>query len=348
MDKKEKIFYIDFIRVLSMFMIVTYHFYAHFAENNIVGTNTIFSNGKWGIIGVALFFMISGASLMYNYKEKLELKQYIKKRFVGIYPMFWIAYGALFIYLFYMNKGNVWGLPPQNMLASLFAMDGYLSPYIKTFYLIGEWFLGCIVLIYLVFPLLRKIVNKYPKTTFVIATILNLAVLLFYKNGTMPINKNFIVSIYSFLLGMYIINVKQFKIWQAGIGLIIAIIGYLLPAKDMNMLVLFTNISAYGLFITIAYVGQKIKNIIIQKIFTTIGKYSYAIFLVHHYLIQKVESNFQGQVYGIAGTVLLYITIWLEIIIFAKLLYMINKSLINFFKKDKEILSIRESKLEKE
>ena len=66
MEKKKKIFYLDFIRVISMIMIVTYHFYAHFAENNITGFK-MFSNGKWGMIGVTLFFMISGASLMYNY-----------------------------------------------------------------------------------------------------------------------------------------------------------------------------------------------------------------------------------------------------------------------------------------
>ena len=90
---------------------------------------------------------------MYNYQDKLEIKNYIKKRFLGIYPMFWIAYTLIFIYLFYQTKSNVWGLPAYKMIITLFAMDGYLSPYISTFYLIGEWFLGCIVLIYTVFPL---------------------------------------------------------------------------------------------------------------------------------------------------------------------------------------------------
>ena len=212
MEKKKKIFYLDFIRVLSMFMIVTYHFYAHFPENNINGFNTIFSNGKWGLIGVALFFMISGASLMYNYQDKLDIKQYAQKRFLGIYPMFWIAYILVFIYLFYQTKANIWGLPAYNMIPTLFAMDGYLRPYIDTFYLIGEWFLGCIVLIYAVFPILRQCVKKYPKITFVITTILNLIVLFFIKNAKMPINQNFIVSLYSFLLGMYVIKIKEFKL----------------------------------------------------------------------------------------------------------------------------------------
>ena len=45
MEKKKKIFYLDFIRVISMFLIVTYHFYAHFAGNNITGIK-IFSNDR--------------------------------------------------------------------------------------------------------------------------------------------------------------------------------------------------------------------------------------------------------------------------------------------------------------
>ena len=121
---------------------------------------------------------------------------------------FWIAYAFIFIYLFYQTKSNVWGLPAYKMIVTLFAMDGYLRPYISTFYIIGEWFLGCIVLIYAIFPILRKCVNKYPKITLGIATVLNLLVLFFMKNAKMPINQNFIVSLYSFLLGMYVIKIK--------------------------------------------------------------------------------------------------------------------------------------------
>lgn len=336
MEKKKKIFYIDFIRVISMLMIVTYHFFAHFPENNIVGANIIFSNGKWGLIGVALFFMISGASLMYNYKEKLEIKSYAKKRFIGIYPMFWIAYISIFIYIFYCSKQSAFVGSPLKLIISLFAMDGYLSSILPTFYLIGEWFLGCIVLIYVLFPILRIIVNKYPKPTIIIATIINLLVLLFYKNGIIPINQNLIVSVYSFILGMYLINVKEFQLWQAGIGLVLAITGYMLPASNMNIQVLFANFAAYSLFIVLAYIGQKISNLTIQKIFSIIGKYSYAVFLVHHYIIMKIENTFQNQTYGIFGTMLLYFTVWFVIIIFAKILYMANKGVLNVFKNEEK------------
>jgi len=58
--------------------------------------------GDWG---VSLFFIISGAALMYVYQEKLEYKRFYKKRFESLYPMFWMAYIIAFIGLFYLNKG---------------------------------------------------------------------------------------------------------------------------------------------------------------------------------------------------------------------------------------------------
>lgn len=316
-----------------MILIVTYHFYCHFAENNIIGTDTIFSSGKWGMIGVALFFMISGGALMYNYQENLDIKKYAVKRFVGIYPMFWITYVALYLFMFYEIKGNITGLSPFRLIFSFFAMDGYLSCYTPTIYLIGEWFLGCIVLIYVLFPLLRTLVNTYPRITLWGATILNFAVLTFYKNGIMEINKNLIVASYSFLLGMYVIRIKQFKGWHAVIGAIIAVICYMLPAVHYNQQTMFANIAAYALFVPLAYLGQRLTNEIVQKIFNIIAKYSYAIFLVHHYLIMKTLSTFQNQTYGIVGTGLLYLTCWAQIIILAKLLYMVNGGIIRVFKK---------------
>lgn len=344
MERKKKIFYLDFIRVISMLMIVTYHFYVHFAENNITGIK-IFSNDKWGMIGVTLFFMISGASLMYNYGEKIDIKKYAKNRFLGIYPMFWIAYILVFIYIFYGCKRLIWNLPIYKLGISLLAMDGYLSPYTKTFYLIGEWFLGCIVLIYIIFPILRKLMNKYPKTFFIVSTSINFITLIWYRNGIMPINKNLIVCAYSFILGMYIIKyIRNIKLWHMIISSIIAIIAYCIHVNDINIKVLIANFIGYTLFIVLGYIGQKVKNITIQQIFSTISKYSYAVFLVHHYIIMKVENTFQNTHLRLSETIFLYITCWIVISICAKILYIINKNILNFFKKEKKVELLENAK----
>lgn len=219
MEKNKKVFYFDFIRVVSTVIIVTYHFFAHFDENGIKGMRFL-SDGKWGMIGVTLFFMLSGASLMYNYGETLDIKKYALKRFLGIYPMFWIAYIGVFTYIFYGCKRIIWDIPKYKILFSLFAMDGYLSPYTQTFYLIGEWFLGCIVFIYILFPFLRKALEKQPVITSVVFTVLNFSAVIFLKNTKMPINKNLIVCSYSFFLGMCVVKyIKKIKWYYAAAAL---------------------------------------------------------------------------------------------------------------------------------
>ena len=100
---------------------------------------------------------------MHSNKEKIELKKYYEKRFLRIYPMFWIAYTTLFLYNFYCNK-HIPYLNNFKLIISYLGMDGYLSYLIPNFYIIGEWFLGAIILIYILFPVLRYLSNRYPRT----------------------------------------------------------------------------------------------------------------------------------------------------------------------------------------
>ena len=157
----------------------------------------------------------------------------------------------------------------------------------------------------------------------------------------MHISRNLFVSTYSFLLGMYIIKIKCFQWWHAALGLVLSAFWYCLPAISANQQTLFANLSAYFLFVVLAYIGQKVTNITMQKIFAIVGKYSYAVFLVHHYLIMKTLSTFQNQTYGIVGTGLLYLTCWGQIIIFAKLLYMVNNSVLKALRKEKMLRSCK-------
>ena len=58
-----------------------------------------------------------------------------------------------------MLHGNNAGIPKWKLVFSVLGLDGYLLPLGANFYKIGEWFLGCLLLIYLLFPLLRRLQN---------------------------------------------------------------------------------------------------------------------------------------------------------------------------------------------
>ncbi|MEG1958059.1 MAG: acyltransferase family protein, partial [Lachnospiraceae bacterium] len=165
--KKERLFYLDFVRAIAAVAIILTHFNAvYLFMNNPMPEKSVItvsvSNIYIGSWGVSLFFIISGAALMYVYDEKCELKKFFQKRFLAIYPMFWIAYSCAFLYLFYVNKGVNNGAPKINMILTILGLDGYLAENIPTFYILGEWFLGAIIIMYLIFPLLRILINKFP------------------------------------------------------------------------------------------------------------------------------------------------------------------------------------------
>lgn len=88
--ENERLFYLDFIRAFATVSILLTHFNAIYLYINppmpekAVITTTV-ANIYIGNFGVSLFFIISGAALMYVYQEKCNLKDYFKKKiFINI------------------------------------------------------------------------------------------------------------------------------------------------------------------------------------------------------------------------------------------------------------------------
>ena len=158
---KHRIDSFDFMRSVTAWIIVIYHFSGicnmapQHANFPIMFTH---ANGVWGEnTSVNIFFMLSGASLYYNYPKlkASSLRRYYFGRFKGLFPMFYM----LWLFLFYQKAtatGNLfYNGSPKTMLLTLFGMDGYLSyRYTQNYYFIGEWFLGALIFLYLLYPLL--------------------------------------------------------------------------------------------------------------------------------------------------------------------------------------------------
>ena len=143
-QKKERLIYLDVIRTLAVICVFVVHFtrqleYAGISYNGYkILPDTLFDVYLGGY-GVSLFFAVSGAALMYNYGGKCELKNFYKKRFWGIYPMFWMAFGIVFLYRFYMEKSFTFACEKWTILLTITGMDGYLSFFFHDFYILGEW-----------------------------------------------------------------------------------------------------------------------------------------------------------------------------------------------------------------
>lgn len=291
--KKPRLFYLDWIRAIAAILIVVTHF-----NNPYLEPTRFFVNRPFGIyiggLGVSLFLIISGAALMYNYgdRESLDLRTFYTKRAKTLYPMFWVAFIVANILLFIRNNGYIF-VPRHKITAifSLFGMDGYASAFgVGTFYTLGEWFLGFIILFYIVFPLLRVGVNKMPIATVCIVLVLYAATVVFftfYQIPRVPSDILLTTRLPELVFGMIFVKfIKKVPHWLAAVSFVILALQQLTHILKDNIAVTIVGIFA---FLLLSYIGKLVKSFKPLSACTKfISAYSYPIFLVHHVLIMQV------------------------------------------------------------
>lgn len=291
--KKPRLFYLDWIRAIAAILIVVTHF-----NNPYLEPMRFFVNRPFGIyiggLGVSLFLIISGAALMYNYgdRESLDLRTFYTKRAKTLYPMFWVAFIVANILLFIRNNGYIF-VPRHKITAifSLFGMDGYASAFgVGTFYTLGEWFLGFIILFYIVFPLLRVGVNKMPIATVCIVLALYAATIVFfafYQIPRVPSDILLTTRLPELVFGMIFVKfIKKVPHWLAAVSFVILALQQLTHILKDNIAVTIVGIFA---FLLLSYIGELVKSFKTLSACTKfVSAYSYPIFLVHHVLIMQV------------------------------------------------------------
>ena len=97
-ESKERLIGLDIVRVISCFMILTFHTFRSLS----LSYGFLDKYVEQGAIFVSVFFILSGFSLYYaNYKKNLsqikEVKLFYKKRIIGILPAYFIAWIGFYI-----------------------------------------------------------------------------------------------------------------------------------------------------------------------------------------------------------------------------------------------------------
>lgn len=146
---------LDVIRLAALLPVLCYHFCIEAARLGFAVPAILVGRGMadWVEIGLAWFFLLSGAALCLQWQGRFRWRPYLVGRAAAMYPAFWLGFAVLFIYGEILHGNNA-QIPRWRVIFSVLGVDGYLAPVTPTFYKIGEWFLGVILLLYLVFPLL--------------------------------------------------------------------------------------------------------------------------------------------------------------------------------------------------
>lgn len=213
------------LRGIAALLIVLYHVYklGGFHELGSLLEETVGAGGTL----VSLFFMISGFSLFCANgslpDDRFSLRDFYKKRFVRIVPAFYLAMGC-YLVVDYMWCGHVvrW----EEIVGTMTMMFVHM-PTGRTSIVMAGWFVGVIVFLYLLYPLLRLWSRTFGSSLACVsvAVLLEISYRRYYFTAAASagdLNVNVIVGILPFTLGIlavYLLRHAQKRTLFARIGL---------------------------------------------------------------------------------------------------------------------------------
>ena len=199
---------VNFVRVIAALGIIIYHI-SCYTGSDAVKVLYKYENGTFGNMFTMVFLLISGGVLYHNYPKITSLREFFYKRWKSIFPSFYIVFSCFYIKnvlergsLFYYGR-------PTSILLSIFGLDGFFNYAGANYYLVGEWFLGAIIILYILYPLILKGVNKTGWLTIFILIALCVWKVETYTFGSVVLNR---LAYYGgcFVLGMLIFKYKLY------------------------------------------------------------------------------------------------------------------------------------------
>lgn len=296
-----------------------------------------FSNANMHIatLAVAVFFMLSGASLAYTTKENFDLINFYKKRFIRLLIPFYIVIIIYAIVLVIIDPNfkvnHLAGVPKWRIIFTVLGLDEWVSMHnIATFSLgIGEWFLGALVILYVLFPLFRFLMLKNSKVFFATATLVYLIVVYTYSSNV-PVHMSLCLKGYEFILGMlfgFYANRFSYK-WMV-ITVPIVIFFFISPISIAINGALKITVLAVAFFVSFSYLENVLNDYIFKPI-SVLSKYSYELFLVHHAIIYYVTPQAARYITGKTTVAILFLGELCIIAVITVLIKWISDKMISF------------------
>ena len=216
---KKRYIGLDIFRLMAVAAILMLHTVNHL--NADYGPLQYFA--RMGAVFMTAFFMISGFSLFINNASqniiKLpELKNFIRKRIIGIVPMYYVTY-ILFV-LFYFCASRIFDTLNYSLGDELSLAPVELLGIQSNFYSLGEyshngmtWFISCLLMCYLVYPLMQEVAKQISSKAKIIIIVLLAGILLYspmiqviYNTATNYANPFF--RILEFFIGVLLASMK--------------------------------------------------------------------------------------------------------------------------------------------
>lgn len=274
---------------MALVSILIIHFNAtvtgYFTLPHKLFTSTLPFGIYLGDFGSSLFFIVSGASLALTVPPDQSPWQFYKKRAKAVYPLFWLAWAVCFSIRFISQPGYYAGAKTVTLVLTFLGLDNFAvaAGWVgMDFACVGEWFLGSILFLYLLFPLLQRALRKYPVLTWIITLAVCVPIHLRGWDARLVA-----VHIPEFLFGMTFMMLKdQVKL------ILLLVLGLGMNNQPFGDEKLICALFSAWIFVLLALVARWLDKPLPRAVCAKMAKLSYAVFLVHHVIIQRLVRGF--------------------------------------------------------
>jgi|GEM_PF-152959 len=300
--QKDRKLGLDLLRIGSILVLVWFHATIDWGHKSKFIIHV-------GTYVVRVFIVLSGFGLaMSMASRKHSWGEYFRRRILRIYPpyLFLLAMILSFNYL----SGNLAPIRPWTIPLSVLGLDGYFSRFIYfnenfTFfgsewvftpaYRIGEWFLGLILVLYILFPpayLTFKRLGSLPAYGAILLFAFGCHKLVAWLWPGIQI-RHFPIAwpLAMFATGIALAFQQGWPRGKRAAGFLAVLIGYVLlsPSGHADM----WDIGYISLFFLAANIGGVAKGRA-YDIIKGLSKLSYGAFLAHHQLIYALMPHFKS------------------------------------------------------
>ena len=299
---------LDVVRLAALLPVLCYHYCIEAARLGFAVPTALIGRGMadWVEVGLAWFFLLSGAALCLQWQGRFDARRYFVGRAAATYPAFWLGFGALFLYGEVLHGNNA-DIPRWRVIFSVLGLDGYLAPVTVTFYKIGEWFLGVILILYLVFPLLLRCMETAAHRRVLALCMAVLAVVWpLICPAPWEVGHTVLGRLPAFALGVWfgtLLKKNALPSYRLYIGLAVCPLLWVDEVPRLAVLLVLASV----LFWAVYAAGQHVPAPLCPALRRLAG-WCYGVYLVHHVLLTLVFLPFvQGHGLPLAGMFPVYL-----------------------------------------
>lgn len=335
---RERIRYFDVLRIICFAAVLYYHMIVQLYLSDyypVEAVSPLFSNANMGLgsLAVGIFFMLSGAGLMTSTKDSINLKSFYVKRLARLLVPFYVVVAGFLAYLGLIahDLGSVFtpGVPKWRIIFNLLGMDTWLNSCgIATYNTtIGEWFLGCLIVLYILFPLFRFLLLKNKWIFLGVSTLIYVLSALFYP-FKLSMDLCIIFKAYEFILGMYLgLFWKKISPKVLFITVPVMLFNAFFPFHVQMPYVFNITALSLSIFMTVSLLEPKLQKIG-GKTLALISGLTYPIFLTHHQVIYRMTPGMRPYLSTPVTFVVMYLLELVVIIILAVIVNFISSRLL--------------------